>query len=160
MSKFDIYTFQFSPIIEDGTLSLSCHVVSIDQGGTPTIRYENDNDATYAIYAWSSGNSITIPSKDDIDVSNGIDGDEMMWIVNTGSNIPGDTNTVKVLPKAVSTIEEQQVPGGEAIQQIESLDPIVTNAETDFDVTGSFQADPWYPVDLQIGDNAASEESR
>lgn len=144
-------------IIEDGTLSLSCHVVSIDQGGTPTIRYENDNDATYAIYAWSSGNSITIPSKDDIDVSNGIDGDEMMWIVNTGSNIPGDTNTVKVLPKAVSTIEEQQVPGGEAIQQIESPAPIVTNAETDFDVTGSFQADPWYPVDLQIGDSAASE---
>ena len=31
------------------------------------------------------------------------------------------------------------------------------SAETDFDVTGSFQADPWYPVDLQIGDNAASE---
>lgn len=139
--------------INNGTISLPFTINSIDESGKPSIRYEEDEKADYKIYVWSAGNA----SAAQINLADGISDTERNLLTGGSSDIPGDTNQLKVLPKAVSTIEEQKVPGGEAIQQIESPDPIVTNAEKDFDVTGSFQADPWYPVDLQIGNSAASE---
>ena len=126
-----------------------------DNGGS--ISYQWDQDAVYGVHAWSDGNTDAPDSGQLRDAGSSLTSEpnrtnltKELFLDDT-RDIPGETHTVTVLPKKVSTA------GGDAITQIPSPEAKLIYSETDFTLTADFGIDPNYPQSLQIGPDAPDE---
>lgn len=79
--------------------------------GKPSINYGEEDGKSYRIYAWSTGNNLTVPNYGPtgpkLSAEDGIDGNELAWLKITpgtsSADIYSDTNSVNVLPKKVTS---------------------------------------------------------
>lgn len=147
--QIDEDDFYASHNVNNSTIDMRFRIYSVDDNGSPSIRYAADEGATYTVYAWTTDNlaqsdGSSMPAVTSSTTAEGL----LPLFTGTSGDLAGDARQVTVHPKKITQAADVDLHYTKPEKQ--KISP-----ETDFTVDGAFRYDKYYPQSLQYGDSAA-----